>query len=82
MKLQEKLDGIKAELQASIPPEAVAVMQRAAEELRASKILDKALKTGDKAPGFSLPNANGEIVSSKELLTKGPLVVSFYRGMW
>jgi peroxiredoxin len=40
------------------------------------------LKKGDKAPEFTLPDQTGTDVSSKELLHKGPLVVSFYRGLW
>jgi len=33
-------------------------------------------------PGFLLPNAEGSLVSSAELLAKGPLVVTFFRGGW
>jgi peroxiredoxin len=41
-----------------------------------------ALKAGDKCPAFAMPTAEGEIVSSAELLARGPLVLSFYRGAW
>ena len=33
-------------------------------------------------PYTSLKDAEGNIVSSVELLKRGPLVVSFYRGVW
>src|ERR1043165_6622108 len=41
-----------------------------------------ALRAGERAPEFILPNAEGELVSSAELLKRGPLVLSFYRGRW
>lgn len=41
-----------------------------------------ALKVGDRIPEFTLGNALGKLVSSKELLAKGPIVISFYRGGW
>lgn len=34
------------------------------------------------APSFELPNQHGQSVQLTELLAKGPLVVTFYRGSW
>ena len=41
-----------------------------------------ALKTGDKLPDFMLASAEGHFVRLADLLAKGPLVLSFYRGRW
>ncbi|MCG1034974.1 peroxiredoxin-like family protein [Polaribacter sargassicola] len=41
-----------------------------------------AIKIGEKAPDFQLPNPKGDSVSLSSLLEKGPLVVTFYRGSW
>ncbi len=82
MSLQEKLRERKAQSAASRPPEVGATMQRAVNELRATGIMDRVLKVGDRAPDFTLPNVQGQQVSSGELLAKGPLVVGFYRGRW
>jgi len=57
-------------------------MERHIEFLRESGALNKVLKKGDQAPEFNLKNQNSETISSTELLKKGPLVVSFYRGSW
>jgi peroxiredoxin len=57
-------------------------MQRATDELIASGAAQRALKAGDRAPDFVLPDPEGKPVSSTELLAKGPLVLSFYRGVW
>jgi peroxiredoxin len=37
---------------------------------------------GDEIPVFSLPNTSGVSVSSTELLEPGPLIITFYRGIW
>ncbi len=82
MSLQEQLDELRAKSKTRIPPEAQAVMQRSIDELRASGILSRVPKVGDRAPDFTLPNAAGQPVSLAGLLAKGPVVVSFYRGRW
>lgn len=41
-----------------------------------------AIELGQQAPNFALPNSKGEMVSSVNLLQKGSLVVTFYRGSW
>ena len=57
-------------------------MHRATEELIASGLAERALKAGDMAPAFALNDADGNIVRSADLLGHGPLVVTFYRGVW
>jgi hypothetical protein len=63
-------------------PEIRDAMVRADMELAASGIARRALKTGDHAPDFRLPDARGAYVRLKDLLAMGPVVVSFYRGGW
>ncbi|MEQ9331431.1 peroxiredoxin-like family protein [Thalassobaculum sp.] len=50
--------------------------------LDASGVRANVLQPGRTAPDFALPNADGEIVRSTELRSRGPLVVKFYRGSW
>ena len=40
------------------------------------------LKVGDKAPDFSLPDAFEKQVRFADLLSEGPVVLTFYRGAW
>jgi peroxiredoxin len=87
MILQNRLDAFKTDFEggklAYKPgPEALDIMHRATAELIASGQALNAKKAGDKAPGFTLKDPDGHVVSSGELLAKGPLVVSFYRGVW
>jgi peroxiredoxin Q/BCP len=37
-----------------------------------------ALKVGDKAPDFSLPDTEGNPVRLSKLLEKGPVILAFY----
>lgn len=83
MSLQEKLDVLKADFEVNkAPPAAVEAFHRSTEELIASGQAERALKAGDRAPAFDLTDSDGKTVSSKDLLARGPLVVSFYRGVW
>jgi hypothetical protein len=79
--LQGKLDAFKTEFETRLaPPSVVDVLHRATDELVASGAQANALKVGDKAPDFALPDADGNTVFSKTLLAKGPLVLTFFRG--
>lgn len=82
MSLQEKIEEINKQSAEQVPQEMQEVFQRAIEELRASGKAEDALGVGDTAPSFSLPDTEGNTVSSDELLREGPLVVTFYRGVW
>jgi len=82
MKLQEKLIAMKQESITTKPPELIGPLLQATENLVKSGIADKAVKVGEALPEFTLPDVQGNRVSSKALLEKGPLVVSFYRGVW
>ena len=82
MPLKEELKALQTRLESGRPAEVVATMHRAVDELRASGAPDRVLKAGDKAPDFVLPNAGEQLVDSRALLAKGPLVVTFYRGRW
>jgi hypothetical protein len=62
--------------------EAANKTHRTADDLRQSGILESVVKVGDKAPDFSLQDGNGKQISLEALLTKGPAVLSFYRGQW
>ena len=66
----------------SFDPERAAVYRAQAEALAASDLLEEALRTGDAAPMFTLPDAHGDPVALSDLLAEGPVVLSFYRGSW
>lgn len=87
MSLQDKLDTLRANFEAGGPPynapdHVHEPMHRATHELIASGAAENALKVGATAPEFTLDDSDGMAVSSADLLAQGPLVVSFYRGVW
>lgn len=82
MLLKAELDAFRSKFMANTAPETRDAMVRADMELAASGTAQRALKTGDHAPDFRLPDARGAYVRLKDLLAMGPVVVSFYRGGW
>lgn len=82
MSLQDRLDEQRRQFESSAPPKALAIMHRATADLEKSGILENVLETGDRAPEFSLPDIDGRDVNLSEVLTRGPVVTIFYRGVW
>jgi len=82
MSLNQQLDSLTAKLRAMVPAERLAVVDRFAEDLAKSGQTDRALKAGDPAPSFELPDGDGMLWRSEDLLRGGPLVIVFYRGRW
>jgi len=82
MSLQTELDALRAEFIRAAPPGRAELYDAKVEELQRTFPIEKALKTGNHAPDFSLPNPAGRPVSLAGLLRGGPAVVTFYRGGW
>ena len=80
--LAQQLADLTTKLAALVPPERLAMIDQQIELLRQSGIAERALKTGDAAPAFSLPDGDGMSWRSEDLLRNGPLVIVFYRGRW
>jgi AhpC/TSA family len=82
MNLQETLSKYKAGVLSRLSAVDAAIMEKATEELIRSGLVERAKKVGDQAPDFTLPDAGGELVRLADLLARGPVVVTFYRGTW
>ena len=59
MSLEEKLAALRSSAAKRIPPERLAIMHDATEQLRHSGILDQVIKPGTPAPDFTLNDQNG-----------------------
>jgi peroxiredoxin len=80
--LREILAERKEKIAKYVPAATLEVHARVVAELKSHGLAAGSLGVGAKARGFSLPDHNGNVVSSEELLTRGRLVLSFFRGRW
>ena len=80
--LQRRLDAIRSGFEKQAPPEVLEVMHRATRDLSEAVASEPGLGVGDAAPPFRLPDQDGNMVDSAELLARGPMVVTLFRGHW
>jgi len=79
MSLKERIELFKASR--NRPADIESILANAVEELRAAGTAS-GLTVGERAPDFALPNQRGEKVRLSERLARGPVALSFYRGVW
>jgi len=65
-----------------VPPETQTIHAQTVAELKQQHLAANTLRAGEKALPFELPDHDGKLVSSSELLAKGRLVICFIRGRW
>src|SRR5437867_12240453 len=82
MLLDERLKALRGKESADTPDELKSILSTELKALISSGLAHRAVEVGGKAPDFVLPDVDGNTVSSAELLRKGPLVITFYRGFW
>jgi hypothetical protein len=82
LSLEEKLAAVRAATPKRVPAKRLAIMHDATERLRRSGILDRVIKPGTKAPDFTLNDQNGDPVTLSALLSRGPVLMSVFRGFW
>ena len=80
--LQQQLDAIRNGFRKQAPPEVLELMHRATSDLTDVLARDPGLAVGDAAPPFRLPDQDRNVVDSADLLDRGPLVVTLFRGHW
>ena len=81
MSLRTKLDALRATLEQEAGATRDAV-ESAVGRLVSVEESTRPLKVGAPAPGFTLRAPDGVPVASGDCLRSGPLVVTFYRGLW
>ncbi len=80
--LASELEAMSASVRAQAPATVLDTIDAANRRLAQSALAERALQAGQRAPDFVLPDAKGATVSLGQLLARGPLVLSFYRGAW
>ncbi len=82
MSLTEQLNDLKQQLGREIPREILEEIGQFIQGLVQSGIEKTSCQVGDTAPAFNLSGVAGQMISSEDVLAKGPMVLSFYRGVW
>lgn len=82
MGLRQQLDDMKAARLRAAPAGTAELYNAHIEKLRAIFVSENALDVGDEVPEFELPNHRGKAISMRNLLSDGPVVLTFYRGGW
>ncbi|MGF1493780.1 MAG: peroxiredoxin-like family protein [Microcoleaceae cyanobacterium] len=82
MNLTQELKNFQEQFRANQPEAVKQKMAQATQDLIDSALAQTAVKTGDTAPNFALPNAVGKTIELQELHKAGPVVIAFYRGQW
>lgn len=78
----DNLETLIGELGKLLPHDKLAVFNNDAAQLAKKFPSPLKLVRGDKAPLFSLPNALGKTINTENVLKQGPMVLTFYRGVW
>jgi len=80
--LKEKLEAHKKVFLTKVNDEILSIVGAAGGALAETVPNRKTPEVGSKLPAFSLVGASGSTVTSDQLLSGGPLVLTFFRGMW
>lgn len=72
----------KALIEKYVPANIRMLHERVVDQLRADGIALRTLQAGAIAPVFELKDHTGKSISSRDLLSHGPLVTCFFRGRW
>lgn len=80
--LNQKIRETIQAFRSSLPPELSALIEQGAGEISALDIVERALRPGDRVPDFELDDRAGRRHRLADYLATGPLVVTFYRGVW
>ncbi|HMR34120.1 MAG TPA: peroxiredoxin-like family protein [Geminicoccaceae bacterium] len=82
MSLEEKLAAVRQATAQKLSAESRRTIAETIERNRMLQLAEQSLRVGDVLPDFALPDTEGRIVTSGELLDRGPLVAAFFRGEW
>lgn len=82
MQLNALLSAMSQDFADKVDPKVLKIMMDSRQQLEDSGLHEQALATGDKMTDFVLRDASNGDFSSRDALTKGPLLISWYRGIW
>ena len=78
----DKLAKLRANSCAELPTPELAILTRTVARLRREGIVDRCLQSGETVPEFSFIDRQDNPDSFYNLLSRGPVVINFFRGFW
>jgi peroxiredoxin len=81
MSIHDKLAALRTTLGNGDPRLSVEIQEAAARLITAEE-RERPFGISDVAPAFALPDTNNVLISSDDLLRRGPVIITFYRGLW
>ncbi|GAC1622857.1 MAG: peroxiredoxin-like family protein [Nevskia sp.] len=80
--LQPQLDRITAGARAQVSPQHRIALELAQTWLAEHRRVEAAMRVGERASDFALPNQRGEVIRLVDRLSSGPVALVFFRGEW
>lgn len=81
-RIQKSLNERLSEIQNQADKEIIVLVKEQTAMLLEEGTVERAIKKEDNMPSFNLPDQVGSMVYSDDLLKKGNIILSFYRGAW
>jgi len=69
----------KKRMQTKTPKKILKIIHQTTKTIKNSSMLEKTIKIKNKTPTFNLKNTSDNIISLTNLLSKKPLILTFYR---
>ena len=82
MQLNSKLKEIKAQFESAADPRVLESMQQASRDLDSTAMVNRALGVESRAPQFTLNDERGVGFALTDFISRGPLLLHFFRGFW
>ena len=82
MSLAAQIATYELQKKTNVSGDILTVMDQTTEQLIATHIKENALRVGDTVTDFSLTDQHGRVIRLADLLSSGPVIISFYRGGW
>lgn len=80
--LAQQIDELNQNLTQQVPAEILMQFGQSIEDLKKLQLENSCIALGDIFPDFELVNTENQRIPLKELLKKGSVILSFFRGTW
>lgn len=80
--LAKQIENLNNELSKQVPQEVLEIFEKSITDLKTQNIENESIKIGAIVTPFSLLNIKNQLIHSKDILSKGKMILAFFRGSW